>query len=240
MASQYRDAFEDLSPKLSSVTNPYVQKLLTGKDLGQLPVIFGQDLRGLRGQWRQRISDQFPSHPKPFRSLIVEIGCHKGKTLLEMAEAHPDIAFVGIDITFKRVALTAERVVKKRLQNVLVVLGSAKQFREFFAPQELSGIVAFYPDPWTKKTRQIHHQLFTQEFCLDLSDTLERNGFFWFKSDSESYFNKVSTFADAAKLIKAQAKIGIYGETYQSSFETFFAKQSLPCHEAVWVKGPRS
>ena len=53
---------------------------------------------------------------KEASSLIVEIGSHMGDVMCEMANNHPDKAFVGLDITFKRVVTLAEKAKKKSQQ----------------------------------------------------------------------------------------------------------------------------
>ena len=45
-------------------------------------------------------SENMDQEPK---SLVLEIGSHRGDVLAAMARNHPDSAFMGMDITFKRV-----------------------------------------------------------------------------------------------------------------------------------------
>ncbi len=238
MPSQYRNAFEEVSNRLNLDVNPFVRKLIEGQENGKISAIQGPIIAEWKGRWREKIAAHYGLPADSFQELILEIGCHKGKTLIEMAEKRPKTAFVGLDITFKRVVTSAERASKRNLKNLFTALASAKQLTEIFDEGEISGVVAFFPDPWTKKKSQNHHQLFSEDFIATLTTRMRPGGFFWFKSDSLSYFESVKRHCQQTGLVTPEKRQGIYAETYQSSFEKRFTAMKIPHFEGVWVNPP--
>src|SRR5215217_7297447 len=116
MPMRDQELFDELPSALNLDVNPYVKELIeaTQQDT-ELPARYGPFLRGFQGNWQQYFVDR--QKPKSERSLaptakprlILEIGVHKGRSMIAMAKAHPELAFVGVDITFKRVVTTARK-----------------------------------------------------------------------------------------------------------------------------------
>ena len=151
MPIRYSDPFRDPTDLPNREVNPFVTKMVEGAKNGTLPVLYGESLKGLAGNWRQHQGD------KP--ELIVEIGCHKGDVLRDLAQDHQETLFVGLDITFKRVVETARKAEKAGLDNLRSVLANAQGLDLLFGEAELDGVIIFYPDPWTRKKRQLKNRL---------------------------------------------------------------------------------
>ena len=112
--------FRAMSPLANPHKNPYVARLFTLQDSGDLPVYHGSALAPWVGRWRELFQSRLPEASTESR-LIVEIGSHYGKTLSEMAASHPDSLFIGFDITFKRVIKAAERAQRAQIRNMICV-----------------------------------------------------------------------------------------------------------------------
>ncbi|NRA45192.1 MAG: hypothetical protein HRU09_09580 [Oligoflexales bacterium] len=235
MATCQKSIFQDLSPSLDYSVNPYAKVLASNRGELSLPLAFGSDLKGKAGQWRSYF-EQSGLHGSSPRKLILEIGCHKGKTINQMASNHPDLAFVGMDITFKRVVLSARLAVQSQNNNVCAVLGDARQIDQIFAAEELDGIVAFFPDPWLKKRSQANKKLFNDDFLVTLSQRLKPHGQFWFKTDAEAYFAELKSSASKAGLVQVDRSQGMLTGDYETTFEAMFKNQNLPTFEALWTK----
>ena len=76
------------------------------------------------------MSEQMNTDPA---SLVVEIGSHMGDVMCEMANNHPDTAFIGLDITFKRVVTLAEKAAKKDLNNIFCTMGDIPMMKHIAA-----------------------------------------------------------------------------------------------------------
>src|SRR4051812_5933031 len=100
------DPLSDPTAGLELDVNPYVQRLMAAASSGELPVTFGPVLAERRGNWLSALSTASASDA-PLQRLVLEVGCHKGSTVVPLAKDHPDWGVIGCDITFKRVILTA-------------------------------------------------------------------------------------------------------------------------------------
>ena len=66
-----------------------------------------------------------PELPPPL-SLVVEIGFCRGEFMMEMARRHPKRAFLGVEISFKRVLKMARRLAQTELENVRLLEADAE------------------------------------------------------------------------------------------------------------------
>ncbi len=232
MPIRSHDVFADIVPNLDPARNPFVKKFMEAEATGDLAIGVGPSLRDCPGKWREKFS-----HINGYKTmpLIVEIGCHSGKTLSDMASARPDCLFVGIDITFKRVIHTAERAKELGLKNVFAALANAGGLDELFAAGEVDGFVTFFPDPWLKK-RHAHNRLYAPKFCTASWDALKPNGFLWLKTDHEPYFQDalVHTREQGFQVVDVLPILG--SEDYKSTFLNRFELKGLPWYGQKWIK----
>lgn len=178
---RHRDPFRDRTAKLNSQHNPYVQILQCDH---HLPVLHGKQLQHASRNW----SVYFTARGMPVpQALLVEIGCYRGRNLLQIAHRYPHTACIGIDLTFKRVVLTAQAINAHQLPNAVSILSDAHDLTALFKPDALDGIVCFFPDPWTKP-RQRKKRLLSTSYCAQLANLLKAGGFLWLKSDDTNYF----------------------------------------------------
>lgn len=229
------DVFADVVAKFGHNSNAFVGKLLDAQKTGTLPVAMGPALKSCPGHWRSKFSDVPGDTAK--MPLIVEIGCHTGHTICDMAERHPEALFVGIDITFKRVVHTAERAVERGLKNVFVVLANAGGLAELFTPGEVNGFVTFFPDPWKKKKHE-HYRLYSAKFCETVLSQLSPSGFLWLKTDHLPYFSDACRFVADAGFTEVKSLPVLQEGDFSSLFMRRFELKGLPWYGAKWVKKP--
>ena len=236
MPIKYPDPFSYSTDGLSDQVNPYLAALREANTDGGLPLVFGQALVPYPGQWRE-LAAAYHQRREPYKKLVLEIGCHQGRTLLEMAVAHPDILFIGMDITFKRVVTTAQRAKAKGLNNVFVVLANAVALGQLFAAGELDGCLIFFPDPWIKKARQAKNRLVDETFARQLSGVLVTGGFCWLKTDHLEYFENSVEQLDGVGLVRVDTPTPpLLGKNFTSTFEQRFHQKGLETYAGQWVR----
>ena len=217
MFKAFSNPFCDPTTKISRPeVNPYIQKLKTT----DLPLLYGEEIKKNYGAW----------HRNDASKLILEIGCHKGKTINQMATDHPEYEFLAMDITYKRVVTTAERATKRNLANLRTILCNAAHLDKVFAPGELDAVLLFFPDPWPK-TKQNKNRLFSENFCIQIKTVLKPDGYLWVKTDSKDYFDEITAIT-ASQSMKRVANPGTFPNTYCTTFEDKFNQQGLPTYEA--------
>ncbi len=225
------DIFDDLPLRLDRDVNPYLKSMIQGQSEGSLALKFGPELKKYRGRWREYFAEKLG---KPVDKLVLEIGVHKGKVLRSLAVDNPSYGFLGMDITLKRVVVTAQRLKDAQADNALVLLGNAKFLPQLFAEGELDGILIFFPDPWTKKQNQLDRRLISAEFCEQMKPLLAAQGFFWLKTDCSLYFHESEQNLLSLGFSPNSAKP--FAKAYESVFERRFKDQGKITFDGVWQK----
>lgn len=220
--------------------NPYVQKL---RDVLQgnlaLPILFGDRLRTCRNHWRQVIKAFNPAaipHPDQAR-LVVEIGCHFGLTLQQLAKESAQDLFVGIDITYKRVFRTAERLARDATANACSAMFNARYFEAIFGKDEIDALLIYFPDPWQKKAKQAKHRLLSDSFLSSAYQCLKPGGILCFKTDAKDYFD--ATCHKAKSLGFAVVSDHPWGTCLlapMTTFELKFKQSNVQTYSEVFVK----
>ena len=211
--------------RLNSEHNRYVDLIRTTTDL---PILSGKQLRRRQGKWCNFFTDRMS---RPPQGLIVEIGCHRGHTLVNLAQNHPRLAFLGIEITHKRVVLTAKRALQHN--NIYCLLLDARALDQVCAPDDLNAVICFFPDPWPR-TRQRKHRLFNNSFVQQLATLIKTNGLLWLKSDDKPYLNHCNNnlILNGFRRYTQQ----LLTPPPATVFERRFAEQAIPTYESQWQK----
>ena len=138
--------------------------------------------------------------------------------------------------TFKRIVSTAIKAQERGHSNLLSVLANANGIEKIFAPQELDGLVIFFPDPWIKKKSQAKNRLINESFSNKMYQLIRPGGFFWLKTDFQPYFESATEALNNAGFRPWQDPKGLPSKIYTSSFESQFKQKGQPTYEGVWIK----
>ena len=138
-----------------------------------------QEPETCRGRWAEIFHN-----PNPIQ---IEVGMGKGKFLMELAEKHPDINYVGIE----RYSSVLLRGLQKRqeleLKNIWFLCIDARQLAEVFGEGEVERIYLNFSDPWPKD-RHAKRRLTSPEFMAVYRKILASDGQVEFKTDNENLF----------------------------------------------------
>lgn len=113
-----------------------LEKILQSEYIISVPEIY-------RGKWNTVFLQNAPIH--------VEIGMGKGKFIIEMAEKHPEINFIGIEM-YDSVLVKATEFLKNnemKLNNLKLLLMDANHIEEVFE-HEIDTLYLNFSDPWPK------------------------------------------------------------------------------------------
>jgi tRNA (guanine-N7-)-methyltransferase len=98
-------------------------------------------------------SHQALSSEKP---LVLEIGSGMGETTAQIAQAHPEIDFIAVEVHGPGVGSLLNRIEAEGLANLRVIRHDAAEVLEHMvADGSLAAVHLFFPDPWPKKR---HHK----------------------------------------------------------------------------------
>ncbi|MCY4380533.1 MAG: tRNA (guanosine(46)-N7)-methyltransferase TrmB [Proteobacteria bacterium] len=226
----------------AGLTNPYHTKILEEDPNNQF-LILGSELREVAGHlrtWFQKKGEQNEGSQPQHHRLVVEVGCHYGHVLTQMAADHPNCYFLGLDITLKRVYQSAKKIKQQALHNAGVAYFNAHHLPHLFACHEIDCLVIFFPDPWHKKTKQQKHRLIQERFIRNLAPLLAPQGEIWFKTDCEHYFHSVDQlllvhgFQTKQQSWLAEIHHHKKKQPYVSLFEQRFQELGQPIYEKIY------
>ncbi len=117
----------------------------------------------------------------------LEIGFGKGEALLAMAQALPEVDFIGIDVFRPGAGHLLRQVEQAGLSNVRVMVADAVEvLRQQIPPQALAAVYVFFPDPWHKK-RHHKRRLIQPEFVDLLASRMAAGGRLHLATDWQDY-----------------------------------------------------
>ena len=117
----------------------------------------------------------------------LEIGFGMGEALLEMAHAHPERDYLGLEVYEPGLGRVLHQLEQRQLTNVRVARGDAAEVLDRWLPVgSLFAVYLFFPDPWPKK-RHHKRRLVSSEFAAQVGMRLEAGGRFLLATDWEAY-----------------------------------------------------
>jgi tRNA (guanine-N7-)-methyltransferase len=118
---------------------------------------------------------------------ILEIGFGMGETTAAIAQQHPDVDFVAVEVYVAGIGALARRVHNAGLTNVRIIEHDAVEVvRSMIGPASLSAIHIFFPDPWPK-ARHHKRRLIAQPFAGELAERLQPGGVLHCATDWQNY-----------------------------------------------------
>ncbi|WP_217589828.1 tRNA (guanosine(46)-N7)-methyltransferase TrmB [Lentibacillus saliphilus] len=132
-----------------------------------------------KGKWSAFFGNDRPIH--------VEIGTGKGQFVSGMAKQHPDINFIGIELSKSVIVNAVEKVLASGQKNVVLLNENAENLTELFSASEISTIYLNFSDPWPKN-RHEKRRLTYYTFLERYESCLNQTGELVLKTDNRSLF----------------------------------------------------
>ena len=118
---------------------------------------------------------------------ILEIGFGMGETTAQIALAHPQNDYLGIEVHTPGVGSLLRLIEAHALANVRIIQHDAVEvLSHMIAPGSLSAVHVFFPDPWPKK-RHHKRRLIQPPLVGLLSSRLLPGGYLHLATDWEDY-----------------------------------------------------
>mgnify|MGYP005776875287 CR=1 FL=1 len=138
-----------------------------------------QEPRQYRGRFRDLFGNENP--------IRIEVGMGKGRFIMEMAQTHPEMNFIGV----KRYSSVLLRGLQKSaeidLPNIYFMRVDAKDLADIFEKGEVSRIYLNFSDPWPKD-RHAKRRLTSVNFMEVYDKVLKPDGVVEFKTDNRGLF----------------------------------------------------
>jgi tRNA (guanine-N7-)-methyltransferase len=135
--------------------------------------------------------------PLAARPLVVDIGFGRGEFLVQLAEKERGSAFLGIEVSFKRVLKLARRLARTDIGNLRLVEGSAEQVLPNLPDGSVDELWVNFPDPWPKK-RHYRRRLIRHSSVGPLMRCLASGGILNVATDHVEYAEHIDAVLRAA------------------------------------------
>ena len=136
---------------------------------------------------------------------VLEIGFGMGETTAAIAQAHPEINYLGVEVHSPGVGSLLKRIDELALANVRIVQHDAVEVvQHMLAPGTLDGVHVFFPDPWPKK-RHHKRRLLRPPFVALLASRLKPGGLLHVATDWQDYAEQALAVLSAEPMLENTA-----------------------------------
>ena len=197
--------------------------------LARCAPVMVDDPRAWRGRWNELFGNDHP--------IRLEIGCGKGRFILETARRNPDVNFVAIEREEGALIMATEKAMDAALPNLRFLSFDAAALGEIFAPGEVSLIYLNFSDPWPKARhakRRLTYRTFLEKYKAVLAD----NGRIILKTDNRPLFDfSLEEFALCGMRV-TEVTYDLHRSPYNegnvmTEYEKNFSEKGFPIHRAV-------
>jgi len=140
---------------------------------------------------------------------ILEIGFGMGSSLAEMAAAHPEQDYLGIEVHRPGVGNLLKLIDAHPLSNVRVISADAIEVLNQIPGACLDAVYLFFPDPWHKR-RHHKRRIVQPSFVTRIAQKLKPGGHFHLATDWEEYAEQMLRVLSAAPEFANTAGPGKY------------------------------
>jgi len=166
----------------------------------------------------------------------IEVGCGKGRFLVESAQQNANVNYIGIENSWKYVLRTQQRLKKYGLTNACLVYADAAYFAQNYVPDHsIQAYHIYFPDPWPKDRHQ-KRRLFNNPIWIDQAvRTLDsREGHLFVATDFTDYFVQIKHRLDDTSQLIYLPELSQDTNYIQTSFEIKYRTQGRQIYRAVY------
>ena len=163
---------------------------------------------------------------------ILEIGFGMGEGLAQIAAAHPENDYLGVEVHTPGVGALLKQIGERGLTNVRVIQHDAYDvLTRMLAPEGLSGIHIFFPDPWHKK-RHHKRRLIQPPLVRLLASRLRPGGYIHLATDWQDYAEQMLAVLSAEPTLENTA--AGYAPRPDTRPLTKFEQRGIRLGHGVW------
>ena len=165
---------------------------------------------------------------------VLEIGFGMGDSLAEMAEAHPQNDYLGIEVHRPGVGRLLSRAEEQGSTNVRVFCFDAIEIlKKQIAYESLDRVLLFFPDPWHKR-RHNKRRIVQPDFVQMIRSKLKPGGVFHMATDWKEYAKEMMAVMSEAEGFENIAGEGEYSERPEYRPITKFERRGHRLGHGIW------
>ena len=164
----------------------------------------------------------------------LEIGFGIGEVIGALAQAHPQIDYLGIEVHRPGVGRLLQHCVQANLANVRIVCHDAVEVLQHGITEEsLQEVLIFFPDPWHKK-RHHKRRLIDPAFLELVAGRLCTGGILRMATDWQPYAEQMLLLGNACTAFESLSPDRTYVERYAMRNSTRFERRGERLGHGVW------
>lgn len=171
--------------------------------------------------------------------VALELGIGKGRFLIQSAQAHPEVNWLGVEWASRYYRLVGERAGKRNLKNFRVLRDDAgRVIRDTLHDASLSALHVYFPDPWPK-ARHNKRRLIQPPFAREAARVLKQGTMVYLATDHEDYAVQMEqVFQDAPGFEQTFRAVGDEAPEGVTNWEQKFRREGRIMHKFEFVRIP--
>lgn len=178
--------------------------------------------------WKERFNNNRPIH--------LELGCGKGVFISKIAQAHPEINYIAIDIKIDILGVAKRNIEnlfeQKRIDNIILVQKNIEQINDIISENDnIERIYINFCNPWPRgkhQKRRLTHTRLLLKYKQFLKDGVD----IYFKTDDEDLYSSSFRYFNEAdyKIIKYTDDLhsnNIFAENFTTEHEEMYTKEGI-------------
>ncbi|MGB9306069.1 MAG: tRNA (guanosine(46)-N7)-methyltransferase TrmB [Mycobacterium sp.] len=175
--------------------------------------------------------------------VVLEIGSGSGSSTLAMARDEPDIDVIAVEVYRRGLAQLLCAIDSEKVSNVRLIRGNALDvLQNLIAPQSLTGVRVFFPDPWPK-ARHHKRRLLQPATVALIADRLLPGGVLHAATDHAGYAEDIASAGDAEpRLCRVEpgTRLPISVVRPTTKYETKAQEAGSAVAELIWKRSEDS
>jgi tRNA (guanine-N7-)-methyltransferase len=170
------------------------------------------------------------------------VGSGKGQFIVGMAQANPDINYIGIELYDKVIVKALEKALEAGSPpNLRLLKVNAEELEKFFQKNDVHRIYLNFSDPWPKK-RHAKRRLTHEKFLSIYESILVDEGEIHFKTDNRGLFEfslvSMSQYGMVLKDVSLDLHANEPEDNIRTEYEEKFSSLGQPIYrlESKFVK----
>lgn len=180
-----------------------------------------------KGKWLQYFKQDLP--------LSIEVGCGKGRFIIEHAKQNPNELFIGVEREIGALLTALESSASLNLPNLIFIACDGNILTDIFEKGEVDRVFLNFSDPWPPK-KHAKRRLTHSNFLKLYQEILKPSGKVEFKTDNQRLFefslNEMSMFG----MTLSEISLDLHSTdtpNIMTEYEEKFSSQGMPIYRLV-------
>ncbi|MDE6276311.1 MAG: tRNA (guanosine(46)-N7)-methyltransferase TrmB [Clostridia bacterium] len=166
-------------------------------------------------------------------AVELEIGCGKGKYITDLAQRHPDVNYIAIEMLSNVIVEACERAKKAGLKNVRFMILRAECLQSYFPSHSVARIHINFPTPLPQKGYE-KQRLTNAKFLNIYKDVLASGGEIYHKTDNMNMFEysicQLSQNGFALKNVTLDLHNSGFEDNIMTEHEVKYSEMDMPIY----------